>query len=771
MSSDEKLGSEKRLILFTVVTFLSILAIQYAMDLAGLTPPPPPPAAKKPAPGVVQGKPGAGTDKAGGPSGLEIPADPFVETDKPGRGKAGKLAPAEPAVALVKPDELILGSTKKPVPGGGFLLEVRLEQKGAGVSSVASAVFEAEFLDRKAPRRPLQILKYDPLSPPSLSMSLVLPRAREVDPADVAAAGVLEPGGGELPLDGVVWEVVRDDRGRVVRPVSRQAPAPAPAAKGATRSVEGQSVVFRTRADGLGLVVTKTYRLYKDENGFELDLTFESPEKTSSVVYQLLGPHGIPIEGEWYTGTFREAVFGQAKGSGVEVKTLTANEIAKRGRENPERFQFPQPLRFTGIENQYFAALLEPNPAPKSADDRWDEEAFPYIFHMDPDALQKADIGVKVKSRPVQVGPNLAKTHTYKVFAGPKSGEALAPYDAEILATYRKGGWFSIPLAPTLATSIITPLLRSTHEVTRVVAAAFGGKTGNYGVAIILLTMLVRLAMFPLTRKQALMAKKMQDLQPYVKEIQEKYKDDKERQAKEVWAFNSRQGVNPLKGCLPALIQLPIFVGLWQALNNSVQLRHASFLYIQDLSAPDMLFRFPTTVPFLGDYFNLLPFLVVTLMLVQTKLFAPPATTPEAEAQQKMMKYMMVFMAFMFYKVPSGLGLYFITSSLWQISERLLLPKISHTPITTAAGEAGDGKNPPGGGNNGGGGRGGNNGPPAPAKPPGKLGQFFAKVLEEAQKNPTYRNLADEKDRDRPERPDRDRRDRGKPRAKPGRRR
>ena len=87
-----------------------------------------------------------------------------------------------------------------------------------------------------------------------------------------------------------------------------------------------------------------------------------------------------------------------------------------------------------------------------------------------------------------------------------------------------------------------------------------------------------------------------------------------------------------------------------------------------------MLFQFPVEIPFLGQYFNLLPFLVVALMLVQTKLFAPPATTPEAEQQQKMMKYMMIFMAVMFYKVPSGLGLYFITSSLWSIGERLLLP-------------------------------------------------------------------------------------------------
>jgi YidC/Oxa1 family membrane protein insertase len=131
------------------------------------------------------------------------------------------------------------------------------------------------------------------------------------------------------------------------------------------------------------------------------------------------------------------------------------------------------------------------------------------------------------------------------------------------------------------------------------------------------------------------------------------------------------------------------------------------------------------------------------------------------EQQQKMMKYMMIFMAFMFYKVPSGLGIYFITSSLWQIGERLLLPKVTHVaPTLGTAGESGGSS---GGGKKGG--PGGGNG--APAKPPGKLAQLWEKVLEEASKNPTYRNLTtteEERQRDKDS-------DRGKPRARPGRRR
>ena len=98
---------------------------------------------------------------------------------------------------------------------------------------------------------------------------------------------------------------------------------------------------------------------------------------------------------------------------------------------------------------------------------------------------------------------------------------------------------------------------------------------------------------------------------------------------------------------------------------------------------------------FLGHWFNLLPILVVSLMLVQTKLFSPPPTTPEAEMQQKTMKYMMIFMAVMFYKVPAGLGIYFITSSLWSIGERLLLPKIAHEPSKITDDELDQGRGKP----------------------------------------------------------------------------
>ena len=352
---------------------------------------------------------------------------------------------------------------------------------------------------------------------------------------------------------------------------------------------------------------------------------------------------------------------------------------------------------------------------------------------------------------------------------------ALTAFHAEKLARYHKSNW--IPFAPDLAQYVITPILTFMYRLTERIAHLFGWKNGNYGIAIILLTLLVRALMFPIGRKQALAAQKMQQLQPHLKELQDKFKEDKERLTKETFALYKKHGVNPVAGCLPALIQLPIFVGLWQALNTSFPLRQAPFLWIRDLAAPDMLFRIPTELPFLGHWFNVLPFVVVSLMLVQTKLFAPPATTPEAEMQQKMMKYMMIFMGFMFYKVPSGLGLYFITSSLWAIGERLLLPKITHAAPAVEAGGASDesgddkggGKGPFGGFNPFGGGKGNGDGNGAKVKPPGRFAQFMERVLDEAQKDPTYRKVLEERDGKTGEGKERER-DRDRPRPKPRKR-
>ncbi len=750
------MSSDKRLLLCVILSSVCFLGLRSVMVQTGLIKEPPQKVANNPAAkanpairdkALAQGEPNPAMADG-------LPVDPFLAEAAPPpvpTPTPAALAPTPkvaPRVALARPDELILGAVDPNDAKSPYKLRLQLDQNDASVLEVTSSRYDAEFnqlaRNQKPGRLPLiQPNKAAPDAPGSLAVFLS-PVVRGGRPAP---EGDAEPGVASLatrlerPID--TWEVVREKAELpAVQPVTKTDPA-------SRAVIQGQEIRFRTKLTDPAVEVTKVFRIWEGEDGFEFDLRFNSPQNDAKLYYRLIGPHGIPIEGEWYTTTFRDVFFNQIKPGSTELLNRTGNDAHKYAGDPTQRIT-KYPLGYAGVEDQYFATFVQPTPTPRTDEDRWDAAADSLVIHAKADDPQKADIAVMIDSKPIPLGPNLGEVvHSYRVFAGPKTASALAPYNAEELASYRKT-WITIPFASSLATNIIAPLLGRIYRVTESISRAFGASKGNYGIAIILLTMTVRLIMFPIGRKQAMMAKKMQDLQPVLAEVKEKFKDDKEALTRETMAVWKQNKVNPAAGCLPALIQMPIFVGLWQSLNNSVELRHSSFLYIRDLAAPDMLFRFPVDLPIVGQYFNVLPFLVVALMLIQTKLFSPPPTTPEAEAQQKMMKYMMVFMAFMFYKVPSGLGLYFITSSLWQIGERLLLPKIMKTPqvnIVPASAapdkERGTGLSRGqalGNGN-------GNANPNGGAQ--GWLGKRLEKLLDEAAKDKTIRNLGRDEGRGR----------------------
>src|SRR5262249_44323423 len=161
--------------------------------------------------------------------------------------------------------------------------------------------------------------------------------------------------------------------------------------------------------------------------------------------------------------------------------------------------------------------------------------------------------------------------------------------------------------------------------------------------------------------------------------IKQKYKDDQAARGQAVMELYRKKGVNPLGSCWVMLLQMPVFMGLWWALQESIQFRLASFwpTWIKNLAAPDMLLYWGRSIPwltadasyggflYLGPYLNVLPIVAVGLMLLQQKLMTPPPADEQQEMQQKMMKYMMVIMCLFFYKVAAGLCVYFVASSLW----------------------------------------------------------------------------------------------------------
>jgi YidC/Oxa1 family membrane protein insertase len=277
-----------------------------------------------------------------------------------------------------------------------------------------------------------------------------------------------------------------------------------------------------------------------------------------------------------------------------------------------------------------------------------------------------------------------------------------------------------------------------------------------YGLCIIGVTVIVRGCMFPLSRKQAKntqdMQEKMAKLGPEVKKLQERFKDDFQALNQARTELYMRHGINPLStlgGCVLLLIQMPVFLGLYYALQESINFRLNEFLWIRNLAAPDMLifwrenlfFSNPANMGgflYLGPYFNLLPILAVALMIVQQQVMAPPAQDEQQAMQMKMMKYMMIFFGLMFYKVAAGLCIYFIASSLWGLCERKLLPKKKQGAPASESDSA-----PPDNGSGSGGGSGGKGGgkPPRGGGPPEanggpfrRLKDWWSEVLENASK-------------------------------------
>ncbi len=200
----------------------------------------------------------------------------------------------------------------------------------------------------------------------------------------------------------------------------------------------------------------------------------------------------------------------------------------------------------------------------------------------------------------------------------------------------------------------------------------------SWGVSIIILSSFIYLLMYPLTMKGMLSMKRMQSLQPVMAQMREQYKNQPKKLNKEIMELYKKNNVNPFGGCFPFILQMPVFIGLYQCLWRTVYLKGASFLWIKDLSQPDRLFVFPTAMPVIGNEFNALPLVMAIVMFFQQRLSSRNMITadPNQATQQKMMAiFFPIMLGFVFYKFASGLTLYFTvfyvfsTFTQWKMSK------------------------------------------------------------------------------------------------------
>ena len=265
-------------------------------------------------------------------------------------------------------------------------------------------------------------------------------------------------------------------------------------------------------------------------------------------------------------------------------------------------------------------------------------------------ATVKRDMGAaNYKPESVSVSVNFkgdVTKRTTTFFVGPKKQSLLWDLGMKDVMEFGMWRWLCYPLVWVLN--------------------LFNGWIPNFGVAIILLTILVRLLFWPLTRKSTEGMKKMQEIQPLMKEIQAKYKDNPQRLQQETWQLYREKKVNPMSSCLPMLIQIPVFIALFNVLRSAVELRYAPFLWIADLSEPEGLFA--SWFPFGG--LNLLPILMAVSTALQS-YFTP--STGDKKQQQMMMVMMPAMMLIMFYSFPSALSLYWFLSNIFSIVQMWLI--------------------------------------------------------------------------------------------------
>ena len=319
-------------------------------------------------------------------------------------------------------------------------------------------------------------------------------------------------------------------------------------------------------------------------------------------------------------------------------------------------------MRWAGVHGQFFVTLVKPS-------EPYDATIWASRFPVDLPGLEVQPTGKK-KPHAVQAGislpemsmnPGEQRTLDFEVYLGPKEFRRLKALgdDRELVMNYADVpifgwlfGWAIKPLASWLIQGLVF----------------LKGLVGDYGISIILITIIIRTLIWPVYAKSTRTMKRMSKLNPLMAEIREKYKDNQQKQSEELMKLYRDYGVNPLGGCLPMFVQMPVFLAFYGMLWRAVELRHERFLWVPDLSMPDTLFQ----IPGLDIPFNLLPLVMAGTTFIQMQM------TPKTgdKTQQTIFMLMPVFFLVICYNFASALALYWTTQNIFSIGQTWLMNKL-----------------------------------------------------------------------------------------------
>lgn len=339
-----------------------------------------------------------------------------------------------------------------------------------------------------------------------------------------------------------------------------------------------------------------------------------------------------PFEGRLATGVASSIKFLQKRGGTYHkgpVLYSDGNILTKDMKQGSEILTGK--IGWGGLEEMYFISAVIPI---KIENAKWS-------------SITAGDL-VKIEAAiPVNLTPGASTSIGYTAYIGPKEMDILKAQGVHMEDSINYG-WF--PLGRTLNKTLAKPMHAAMNFLYSYIH--------NYGLVIILLTIVIKILFHPLTKKGLDSMKEMKRIQPQVAAIREKYKDDKEKMNRELMDLYKRYSINPLGGCLPMVLQIPVFIALYNVLSTSIELRHAPFAFwLYDLSAKDPYY--------------VTPILMGATMLMQQKM-TPSAMDP---AQAKTMLIMPVVFTFMFLKFPSGLVIYWLVNNILSIAQQYYIQK------------------------------------------------------------------------------------------------
>jgi len=285
------------------------------------------------------------------------------------------------------------------------------------------------------------------------------------------------------------------------------------------------------------------------------------------------------------------------------------------------------PLQLIGARDRYFCVVFFQNEYPVTLTQK-DKKANAYV------SIDKSET-------------------VWNFYAGPQLRRELAKQKLEGIINY---GFFNF---------IGVLILKALYGLKYV--------THSWGLSLILLSVIIYIILFPFTMKSTQAMKKMQQIQPLIQEIQKKYKDNPQKLQKEQMLLFKKYKVNPVGGCLPMFFQFPVFIALYQVLFRFIELKGAQFLWIKDLSLPDHTFKLPFSLPYIGDYFNILPLFIIIVSYLQQKI----TTSGSNSQQQSTAMIFMVVIGVIFYHFPSCLVMYWFVQNVLTILYQYRIHKLS----------------------------------------------------------------------------------------------